>query len=107
MAENKNDNTELQEDEEIIVLADEEGKEVEFRHIATLDYEEEWYMYLEPLEEMEGEEKSTDGEEETEMVIFHIQSDADGNDVFVPVEDEDLLDKLYNEFLKELDNKED
>ncbi|MDE5756276.1 MAG: DUF1292 domain-containing protein [Clostridia bacterium] len=108
MAENKKDNTELQEDEEIIVLADEEGKEVEFRHIATLDYEEEWYMYLEPLEEMEGEEeKSADSEEETEMVIFHIQSDADGNDVFIPVEDEELLDKLYNEFLKELNNSED
>ncbi|MDE6362374.1 MAG: DUF1292 domain-containing protein [Clostridia bacterium] len=108
MAENIKDNAELQEDEEIIVLADEEGKEVEFRHIATLDYEEEWYMYLEPLEKMEDEEnKPADGEEEeTEMVIFHIQSDADGNDVFVPVEDEDLLDKLYNEFLKELDNQE-
>lgn len=109
MAENKQENAELQEDEEIIVLADEEGKEIEFKHIATLDYEEEWYMYLEPLEEMEGEEKKTvDGEEveETEMVIFHIQSDADGNDVFVPVEDEELLDKLYNEFLKELDNQE-
>ena len=108
MAENIKDNAELQEDEEIIVLADEEGKEVEFRHIATLDYEEEWYMYLEPLEQIEGEEdKSANGDvEETEMVIFHIQSDADGNDVFVPVEDEDLLDKLYNEFLKELDNQE-
>ncbi|MDE6275307.1 MAG: DUF1292 domain-containing protein [Clostridia bacterium] len=108
MAENKIDNTEMQEDEEIIVLADEEGKEIEFRHIATLDYEEEWYMYLEPLEEMAGEEKkSVDGDvEETEMVIFHIQSDADGNDVFVPVEDEELLDKLYNEFLKELDSQE-
>ena len=108
MAENKIDNAELQEDEEIIVLADEEGKEVEFRHIATLDYEEEWYMYLEPLEQMEGAEaKANDGEEEeSEMVIFHIQSDADGNDVFVPVEDEDLLDKLYNEFLKELNNQD-
>ncbi|MCI8421781.1 MAG: DUF1292 domain-containing protein [Clostridia bacterium] len=100
MAENKIDITEAQEDEEIIVLADEEGKEVEFKHIATLDYEEEWYIYLEPLEGVEEDA------EEAEMVIFHIQSDADGNDVFVPVEDEELLDKLYNEFLKELDAQE-
>ena len=108
MAENKVDNTELQEDEEIIVLADEEGKEVEFKHIATLDYEEEWYMYLEPLEEFDSEGKKADGEEEeVEMVIFHIESDADGNDVFVPVEDEELLDKLYNEFLKEVESQED
>ena len=108
MADNKVNNTEVQEDEEIIVLADEEGKEVEFKHIATLDYEEEWYMYLEPLEELDGEEKKSEEEaEEAELVIFHIQTDADGNDVFVPVEDEDLWDKLYNELLKELDAQED
>ena len=100
MAENKENNTELQEDEEIIVLADEEGKEVEFKHIATLDYEEEWYMYLEPMEGVE------DDSEEAELVIFHIESDADGNDVFVPVEDEELLDKLFNEFMKEVDAQE-
>ena len=95
MAENKNINEELEEDgEEIIILADEEGKEVEFRHIATLDFEEEWYLYLHPL--------SVDGVDEDDMVIFHIESDADGNDVFMPVEDEELLDKLYNEYVKEL-----
>ena len=99
MAENKNDNTELQEDEEIIVLADEEGKEVEFKHIATLDYEEEWYIYLQPVELGEMEED--------EMFIFHIETGADGNDVFIPVEDEELLDKLYNEYLKELDAQQD
>lgn len=94
MAENKIDNEQMDE-EELIVLADEEGKEVEFKHIATLDYEEEWYIYLQPVE--------LEDMEEDEMVIFHIQSDADGNDVFLPVEDEELLDKLYNEYLKELD----
>ena len=101
MADNKVNNTEVQEEEEIIVLADEEGKEVEFKHIATLDYEEEWYMYLEPMEEFEGDE------ENKELVIFHIQTDADGNDVFVPVDDDELWDKLYDEFLKELDAQED
>lgn len=41
------------------------------------------------------------------MVIFHIESDADGNDVFMPVEDEELLDKLYNEYVKELEAQDD
>ena len=106
MAENKNNNTELQEDEEIIVLMDDEGKEVEFRHLATLDYEEEWYMYLQPIEENE-ENVNAEGEIEQEIAIMHIESDADGNDVFVPVDDDELWDKLYDEFIKELEAQED
>ena len=96
MAENKIVNEELEEEgEEIIILADEDGQEIKFKHVATLDFEEEWYLYLHPL--------SVDGVEEDDMVIFHIESDADGNDVFMPVEDQELLDKLYKEYLKELD----
>ena len=48
MADNVN-NEELQ-DDEIIVMVDEEGKEVEFTHIATLDYNDEWYIYVQPVE---------------------------------------------------------
>ena len=96
MAENEINDEQMEEEEnELIVLADEEGKEIEFKHIATLDYENEWYIYLHPIEDEDVEDD--------EMVIFHIQTDADGNDIFVLVEDEELIDKLYNEYLKEMD----
>ncbi len=82
-------------DDEIMVLVDDDGQEVEFHHIATLDYKDEWYIYLQPLDLGEMDED--------EMLIFKIEADEDGNDLFMPVEDEDLLDKLYEEYLKECD----
>ncbi len=85
-----------EEQDEIIVLQDEDGKEIEFNHIATLDYNDEWYIYLQPVE-------LEDGMEDDEMFIFKIEEDKDGNDLFNPVEDEDLLQKLYEEYLKECD----
>ncbi len=93
MADNVN-NEELQ-DDEIIVMVDEEGKEVEFTHIATLDYNDEWYIYVQPVE--------LGDMDEDEMFIFKIEEDENGNDLFTPVEDEDLLEKLYQEYLKECD----
>ncbi len=80
-------------DEDIIVLQDEDGKEVEFVQIATLDYKDEWYAFLQPTEL--GDMK------EDEMLLFKIESDEDGEDYFVPVEDKDVTDALYNEYLKE------
>lgn len=93
MADNVN-NEELQ-DDEIIVMVDEEGKEVEFTHIATLDYNDEWYIYVQPVE--------LGDMDEDEMFIFKIEEDENGNDLFTPVEDENLLEKLYQEYLKECD----
>lgn len=93
MADNVN-NEEMQ-DDEIIVMVDEDGKEVEFTHIATLDYNDEWYIYVQPVE--------LGDMDEDEMFIFKIEEDEEGNDLFTPVEDEDLLEKLYQEYLKECD----
>lgn len=93
MADNLNNEEVL--DDEIIVMVDEEGKEVEFTHIATLDYNDEWYIYVQPVE--------LGDMDEDEMFIFKIEEDENGNDLFTPVEDEDLLDKLYQEYLKECD----
>lgn len=92
----ENENVVDEEQDEIIVLQDEDGKEVEFNHIATLDYNDEWYIYLQPVE-------LEDDMEDDEMFIFKIEEDKDGNDLFTPVEDEDLLQKLYDEYLKECD----
>lgn len=82
-------------DDEIIVMVDEDGKEVEFNHIATLDYNDEWYIYVQPVE--------LGDMDDDEMFIFKIEEDENGNDLFTPVEDEDLLDALYQEYLKECD----
>ena len=80
-------------DEDLIVLKDEDGKEIEFVQIATLDYENEWYAFLQPTE--------LGDMSEDEMLLFKIESDEDGEDYFVPVEDKTITDALYQEYLKE------
>jgi uncharacterized protein YrzB (UPF0473 family) len=90
---NENENENVFSDEDLIVLKDEDGKEIEFVQIATIDYEGEWYAFLQPTE--------LGDLEDDEMILFKIETDEEGEDFFVPVEDEDLTNKVYEEYVKE------
>lgn len=82
-----------------VVLTDEDGNEEEFEHLATIDYEGETYMAFTPA-------KGNDEEESAEVVILKVEEDAEtGDDMLVTVDDEDLLDKVFEEFL-EMDEEE-
>lgn len=90
-------NNELEEgfeldEEEVIVLEDGDGNEVKFNHIATLDYKDDWYILLQPVE--------LGDLEEDEMIIFRIESDENGDDVYVPLEDEEEMNAVYEEYVK-------
>ena len=87
------------EDDDIVELIDDEGNTIKFIHVATVDYKNEWYAFFSPTEEV-------DGIDTDEVVIFRVDSDKDGKDIFSPVEDEKLLDEVYNEYLKMLDEEE-
>lgn len=80
-------------EEDIVELVDEEGKTIKFNHVATIDFENEWYVFFSPVEE-------TDGVSTEEVVIFKLDSDEEGKDVFSPIEDEDLLQKVYDEYVR-------
>ena len=81
------------------VLTDEDGKEEEFEHLATIDYEGETYMAMTPAN---PEEES----DETEIVIFKVEEDEEsGEDILVTVDDEDTLDAVFEKFL-EMDEEE-
>lgn len=80
-------------DEDLLVLQGDDGKEIEFIHVATIDYKDEWYAFLQPVE--------MEGVGEDEIIILKIVSDEEGNDTFETVEDEDLLQEVYEEYVKE------
>lgn len=89
------DNNELLEEEcEIITLEDEKGNDVDFYHVATIDYKDEWYVFLQPCKEL-------DGIAEDEVLIYKLGADEDGEDTFIPIEDEEELNAVFNEYLKE------
>ncbi len=82
-----------EERDDIVVLVDENGEEVEFEHIDTIEMNGNEYVVLAPYSEEEPEEQ-----DEEEVVILKVEHGDDGEDSFVTVEDEDELDSVFEEF---------
>lgn len=88
--ENNNNLDELDDDFEeenpLITLLDDEGKEVHFEILDCFDYSEKSYVVLLPYEE-----------DENEVVILEVIHHED-EDEFLSIDDEELLYKVFDEF---------
>jgi len=88
----RNDIEEIEEDEEVIVLLNEEtGEEVEFSLLAMLEVDDETYAFLEPVEDVEGFE-------EGDLLVNRVEFDENGEEKFLPIDDDDELDKAFEAF---------
>lgn len=78
----------------VIVLNDEEGNEVKFEFLDLVELDEEEYVVLLPIAENEDEEG--DGE----VVILKLEDTEDDSDEesYVGVEDEEILNKVFEIF---------
>ncbi len=74
----------------IVVLNDEEGNEVEFEFLDLIEYEGEEYVVLLPTE---------DEEEAGEVLILKLEdTDSEDTESYVSVEDEEVLNKVFEMF---------
>ena len=89
----------MEEQNTLVTLIDENGKEVEFDLVATFDYEKKRYAALIPIDEVENVD-------EDEVVILEVVKDASG-ERYLPIENDILLDEVFNEFLEILDEMAD
>ena len=89
----------MEEQNTLVTLIDEQGKEVEFDLVATFDYEKKRYAALIPIDDVD-----TVGE--AEIVILEIVKTPDG-EIYRPIENDILLDEVFNEFLEILDEMAD
>jgi uncharacterized protein YrzB (UPF0473 family) len=89
----------MEEQNTLVTLIDENGKEVEFDLVAIFDYEKQRYAALIPLDDV-------DTVNEDEIVILEIVKTADG-EIYRPIENDILLDEVFNEFLEILDEMAD
>ena len=78
---------------EIIELLDEDGKSVRFEHLMTVEYEGDPYVLLVPIDEVEDLD-------EDEVIILRIETGADDEDAYVGIEDEELLEKIFERYLE-------
>ncbi|NLD46349.1 MAG: DUF1292 domain-containing protein [Clostridiaceae bacterium] len=82
-----------EERDDLVVLVDENGEEVEFEHLDTIELNGKEYVVLLPLD---GNNEENDMEEVVILKIEH--SDDDGEDSFVSVDDEEELGAVFDEF---------
>jgi len=79
--------SENEELDNIVVLTDDEGKDIEFEWLDTVEMGEEQYIVLLPIEDEEAEE----------VVILKMEADEEQEN-FIPVEDEEELNNVYDLF---------
>lgn len=90
----ENENFEGEELDNIVILNDEEGNEVKFEFLDLVELDDEEYVVLLPVTE-EGEE------EEGEVVILKVEDTDDeesDEESYVSIEDEDILNKVFEIF---------
>lgn len=78
------------EDQEILVLSDEMGGEAEFEILDLIDYEDKQYAVLLPLDE-----------NDTGIVILEMTVIDEDNADYADVEDEDVLNAVFEIFKEE------
>ncbi len=86
--------------ENIVELVDDDGNEVRFEHLMTLEHKGKVYICLAPAEPMEDVE-------EDELVIMRIEQDEDGNDFYTTIESEEELNEAFEKYLEIAEADED
>lgn len=79
----------------IITLIDENGLEVSFEFLDLIDYQGKEYVVLLP----------TDDEEVGEVVILQIEGLDDENENYISVEDQDILNEVFQIFKEKFKDK--
>ena len=101
MEENMNYPLEVGEDEfasdDIVTLLNAEGEEIDFVEIAGIAHKGEFYAILQPVELLEGMA-------DDEALVFLVTRDNDGNDKFEICLDDDIIDAVFTEYNRLLDN---
>ena len=84
--------SDMEQMDNIVELVDDEtGESVSFEHLATIEYEDKYYIALSEISEEE--------EAECEVFIMEIAEDEEGNECYIQVEDEAVQQAVFEKFL--------
>lgn len=86
-------------EDDIVTLTTDDGKKLKFYFVGTIEHKGKTYSAFEPAEEIEGVS-------EDDLIIFELSGDDEETADLLPVEDEKLLDEVFEEFCKALDDDE-
>lgn len=86
---------------DFITLTDDEGNEMELEHLDTLEYQGDLYMAFVPAYESDDELVN----DSAELIILKSEEE-NGEELLVTVDDDALLDKLFEMFVERLESDE-
>ena len=82
----ENDNL-MEEESGILTLTDEDGREVDFEYLDSVDYDGKEYLVLMPADQAE-----------TQIVMLEVEPVDEENENYLSVSDEAVLDAVYGIF---------
>ena len=82
-----------------VELTADDGRKLKFFFVGTIEYKGKNYSAFEPAEEMEGMN-------EDDLVIFEVSGDDEETAELLPIEDDALLDEVFQEFCRVLEEDE-
>ncbi len=89
-----------QETDSLVTLVDEDGKEVVFQHLVTIEHKGSEYAMVVPVEGLDDEDES--------LVVLKIVPGQDGEeDCYEGVVDEKLLTALYAKYVELMEELDD
>lgn len=88
-----------EDNDDIITLLSADGEEIDFVEIAGIAYNGRFYAILQPAELLEGMD-------DDEALVFEVSRNKDGEDKFEIVLDEDIIDHVFEEYNRLLDEQE-
>ena len=90
----------MEENNNLVQLQDENGKEINFEHLMTVEYEGSYYVVLEATED-------TDDCKEGEAIILKIIRDEEsGDDVYATIEDEEEFNAVFDKVMAIMEEEE-
>ena len=92
-------NTPADMDDNLVVLQDEDGNDITFEHLMTLEYKGSSYILLEAQQDMED---CLQGE----SIILRIEQDDNGDDMYATIEDEAEYQEGFQKCLEALDEED-
>ena len=98
--ENTTNNSEEELADNIIILNDENGEEARFEFLDLIELDNEEYVVLLPVEDTENEEPG-------EVVILRVEDSEEDSDTesYVSVDDEEVLNKVFQIFKDKFKNE--
>jgi hypothetical protein len=101
MNENKHFPTDIEDDEfaddDIVTLRAADGDDIDFVEIAGIAHKGNFYAILQPVELLEGMN-------EDEALVFLVSRDEEGNDRFEICLDDEIIEAVFAEYNRLLDN---